>query len=208
VQGDICAPCCGSEREVSVSCPLNCEFLLEARRHEKIDSIDPAEMPNRDVEVTEEFLNEHDPLLAFLSEAVLGCALRTEGAVDADVREALAAIIKTYRTRQSGLIYETRPANPIAANVQKLLTERIEELQKALTEQTGMTTLRDAEFLGIFVFLHRIALHWDNRRPRGRSFLSFLLARQAQMVDQVQQQRQQQEQQSPPQAQTSSIILP
>jgi len=176
-----------------------------------MDSVDPAEIPNRDIEVTEEFLNEHDPLLAFVSEAVLGCALRAEGAVDADVREALDAIIKTYRTRQSGLIYETRPANPIAANVQKLLTERIEELQKALTERIGMTTLRDAEFLGIFVFLQRIALHWDNRRPRGRSFLSFLLARQTQVLDQVldhQQQQQQQHEQPSPQARTSSIILP
>jgi len=35
VRGEICSLCCGAEREVTVDCPLDCEFLREARRHEK-----------------------------------------------------------------------------------------------------------------------------------------------------------------------------
>ena len=35
VRGDICTLCCGSEREVSVACPLDCEYLREAHKHEK-----------------------------------------------------------------------------------------------------------------------------------------------------------------------------
>ena len=31
VTGDICSICCGNEREVTVDCPLDCPFLVEAR---------------------------------------------------------------------------------------------------------------------------------------------------------------------------------
>lgn len=30
----ICAICCGAEREVSIDCPSDCRYLLEARRYE------------------------------------------------------------------------------------------------------------------------------------------------------------------------------
>ena len=35
VNGEICSICCGNEREVSISCPLDCPYLVEARLHEK-----------------------------------------------------------------------------------------------------------------------------------------------------------------------------
>ena len=38
VRGDICSICCGTEREVTVDCPLDCEYLQEARRHDKARS--------------------------------------------------------------------------------------------------------------------------------------------------------------------------
>ena len=68
VHGDICAQCCGAEREVTVDCPLDCEYLLEGRLHER----SPEEgantpFPNRDVNVTEQFLRDHEPLVIFLS---------------------------------------------------------------------------------------------------------------------------------------------
>ena len=40
VRGDICSLCCGTEREVTVNCPLDCEYLQEARKHEKLSEFD------------------------------------------------------------------------------------------------------------------------------------------------------------------------
>jgi len=170
---EICSICCGNEREVSVFCPLECPFLMEARRHEKPREVNPEEVPNRDIPVTEEFLREHEPLLVFLSSRLLEAALTASGAVDSDVREALQSLIRTYRTLQSGLYYETRPTNLIAAGIHQKVQEAIDGLRKELAEKNA-TPIRDAEILGTLVFLERVELHENNGRPRGRAFIDYL----------------------------------
>jgi len=173
VSGEICSLCCGNEREVSISCPLDCPYLVEARRHEKPHELNPDEVPNRDVEVTEEFLREHEPLLVFLGSRILEASLAQPGAVDSDVREALESLIRTYRTLQSGLYYETRPTNLIAAGIHQRMQEAIEGLKKELAEKNA-TPLRDVEILGTLVFLERVELHENNGRPRGRAFIDYM----------------------------------
>src|SRR5579863_1170349 len=102
VRGEICSLCCGTEREVSVSCPLDCEYLRDARKHDKPLEFDEAQLPNRDIQVTDRFLEEHEDLIMFLGSVVATGAFETDGAVDFDVREALEALVRTYRTLQSG----------------------------------------------------------------------------------------------------------
>ena len=145
------------EREVTISCPLDCPYLVEARRHEKPHDLNPDEVPNRDVQVTEEFLREHEPLLVFLGSRLLEASLATAGAVDSDVREALQSLIRTYRTLQSGLYYETRPTNLVAAGIHQRMQEAVEGLRKELAEKNA-TPLRDVEILGTLVFLERVEL--------------------------------------------------
>jgi hypothetical protein len=94
--------------------------------------------------------------------------------VDGDAREGIEALIKTYRTLESGLIYETRPNNPYAADIQEALKQGIDELRKRLAETSGMQTLRDADVLGALVFLQRLELQHNNGRRRGRAFFDFL----------------------------------
>ena len=130
-------------------------------------------MPDKDIRITEDFLRERDDLVAWLSGALVR-AMESERAVDADAREALSALIRTYRTRESGLIYETRPANPYAAALQDRLNGAIEELRKRAAESSGMHSLRDADILGVLVFLERIELQYANGRRRGRAFFDFL----------------------------------
>lgn len=146
---------------------------MEARRHEKPREVNPEEVPNRDIQVTEEFLREHEPLLVFLSSRLLEAALTAAGAVDSDVREALQSLIRTYRTLQSGLYYETRPTNLIAAGIHQKMQEAIEGLRKELAEKNA-TPIRDTELLGTFVFLERVELHENNGRPKGRAFIDYL----------------------------------
>ena len=102
-------------------------------------------------------------------------AMEKGKAVDSDAREALEAMIQTYRTRQSGLIFEATLTNPYAADIQAALNSMIEELGKKVEEATGTNTVRDADLLGTLIFLQRLGLQYDNGRRRGRVFYDFLM---------------------------------
>ena len=173
VAGDICAVCCGTERENTVDCPSSCEHLQAARKHEQPAAVDEQNFPNKDIRLTESFVRDHEHVVMWLTLA-LARAMEKERAVDSDAREALDALIRTYRTRESGLIYKTRPQNPYAAAIQDELRKSVEELHKRVAEEQGMQTLRDADVLGSLVFLQRLELSHSNGRRRGRAFLDFL----------------------------------
>jgi hypothetical protein len=174
VGGDICPQCCGAEREVTVDCPLDCEYLLEARRHERPQDVDPDKFPNPEIRVTEGFLRDHADLLVFSARSLLDAAFAS-GASDFDMRESLDAMIRTLRTAESGLIYQSRPQNPYADAVMQRFNESLDQFRKQLHDSMGMHTIRDSEVLGILVFLQRMELTHNNGRRKGRSFLSFLM---------------------------------
>ena len=166
VGADICPQCCGTGREITIDCPLDCLFLQEARAHERPAALTREDIPNLDIELKESFVEEHEQEVMTLSLA-LARAMEHEKAVDLDAREAIESLVRTYRTLQSGLIYETRPQNPYAAGIQERLMKSIEELRKSMT-------LRDADVLATLVFLQRIEIQHNNGRQRGRAFFDFL----------------------------------
>jgi hypothetical protein len=172
VSADICPVCCGTERENTVDCPLDCEHLQVSRVREKPAPISAGDVPNQDVRLTEDFIREHEELIVWLTMA-LTRAMDKERAVDFDSKEALDALIRTYRTLETGLIYETRPQNPYAAAIQTAIRDSVEELRKHEAKE-GMHKLRDADVLGALVFLQRLEIQHDNGRRRGRAFFDFL----------------------------------
>lgn len=174
VTGDICSICCGTEREVTVECPFACEYLQEARIRERPPELKHADLPNKDIRVSEKFLGDNEPLLLFVSNRLLETALQSAGTNDFDVREALEALIKTYRTLESGLYYESRPANPLAAHLFQEVQSGIQTYRDNLARDTGMNTTRDTDILGVLVFLQRMELQQNNGRKKGRAFLDFL----------------------------------
>jgi hypothetical protein len=171
IRGEICAPCCGEEREQTIDCPLECEYLREARRHEKLPKRDPAAMPHREIGVTGAFLEQEKVLTAVLGGALLSAALHTPGAIDADVHEAIDAHVRTLQTASSGLIYTTRPANPVAAQIQERFAAELHRFREQVAQRTGVHSIRDADVLRVLVFFRRVAWEHDNGRRRGRAFL-------------------------------------
>jgi hypothetical protein len=135
---------------MTLDCPLDCEFLREARKHERPVEVNPDEFPNQDIRLNETFLRDHELLLLAVGRAVLEAALETPGAVDYDVRDALAALIRTQRTLESGLYYETRPDNAVAAELCRRIHQDVAEFRRAETEQSQMTKTRDTDVLGVF----------------------------------------------------------
>ena len=174
VNGEICTICCGREREESVDCPLDCVYLQDAHKHERVRDVDPSTVPNRDIEVTESFLHSNDILMAFIAASLVDGALQNKGVTDWDIREALDALTKTYKTLRSGLYYETMPENRFAAGMVRYVQDKVVDLRKRETEATGSTTIRDSAILGILVFLQRLEYSHNNGRKRSRAFLDFL----------------------------------
>jgi hypothetical protein len=166
--------CCGAAREVTVDCPLDCEYLREGRRHEKPQARNADEFPNRDIQVPEKLLRANEPLLTFLSLTIFHTAMQVPGAVDGDVLEALDGLIRTYRTLASGVYYESRPNNPLAGAIYGAVQGALAEYRSSEQQNLGMTKTRDADVLGLLVFLQHFALYRDNGRRRGRAFLDGL----------------------------------
>jgi hypothetical protein len=174
VRGDICSICCGTEREETVDCPLDCEYLREARLHEKPPEVDPDKFPNREIEVSEDFLRKKEDLLLFLSQTLFRAAMETAGANDNDAKDCLDALIRTYKTLESGIYYDTRPSNMIAGVIYQRLQAALEQYRQELARQLGMQTIRDTDMLGICVFLQRLEIQHNNGRRRSKAFLDFL----------------------------------
>lgn len=168
IAGDICSRCCGDQREVNISCPLDCQYLQEAHRHERPSELNYDDLPNKDIRVNEDFLDDHKDLAFFCLSAVVDAGLRTPGAVDFDILSAVDALIRTYRTADSGLIYETRPEDKIAAAVQDQITRSLTDFQKE------RAPFRNADVMRCLVFVQRYALMQHNGRPRGRAFIDFV----------------------------------
>jgi hypothetical protein len=158
---------------VTIGCPFTCEYLREARKHEPLAEIDPAKMGHPEIRVTEEFLEAH-PIPIFAISSALTAGSAEIGVLDSDARQALASLIQTYRTLQSGVIYESLPANPLAANLHRLVQRSLAEIRREETEELGITKTRDDDVLRALVFFERLALDRDNGRPRCRAFLDML----------------------------------
>ena len=163
VQGDICSICCGNEREVTVPCPLDCAYLREAHARETPVELNPG-IPNADIQVPERFLIEQQRFLSGLGAVFHRAIGNADGVVDSDLREALDALTRTYRTLSNGLIYDSHPMNPFADRIYRAIREWLQGRKE-----------RDADILGCLVFFQRAGLRLNNGRVKGRWFIEFLL---------------------------------
>ncbi len=159
---------------MTVDCPLDCEYLVEARRHEKPVGVAASAIANQDIRISDSFLRDHEPLVIVCGRMLFEAAATVPGAIDTDVRETLEALIQTYRTLDSGLIYESRPSNPLAAAIQQGFEQRFRTWSAEVTERAGMAVIRDREVMGVLVFLQRLELMNNNGRRRGKAFLDIL----------------------------------
>jgi hypothetical protein len=173
VRAEICSQCCGTEREVTVDCPFECEYLQQAWQREKPPQVAPGQLPNSDIRLTDKFIREQEELITVLGAILLESAMEVPGAVDYDVREALEALIRTYRTLESGLYYETKPENPLASAIQQGFQKRVQDMREKLVKNSR-GSVRDADVLGGLAFLQRLGLQHDYGRRRGRALLGFL----------------------------------
>jgi hypothetical protein len=174
VQGDICTICCGTEREQTIDCPLDCEFLRHAHEHEHKPDVPDHLLPDVGVVVEEDFIRRYEWVLMLAGSAIVDAYKEFPATTDFDAREALAALVKTWQTLESGLVYETKPANPYAAAICDAVRARVADIQARLAENGEPGYLRDSAVLKLLIFLRRLEYLDNNGRKRSRSFLDML----------------------------------
>ena len=179
VHGRICPQCCGEQREVTLDCPSDCPYLVQAHQHEKpraADQIDPAGLFLQ-VEVSDRFMYEKEHLLMGLTYALAKAARADRSLHDLDLIAALSVLSKSYERRvNSGLHYE----QPLTSEAQRRAVAEIENMVKEYREaeqtHTGYSSLRDSDVLKALVFLMRLAHGRTSGRPKSRAFVEFLFA--------------------------------
>jgi hypothetical protein len=175
----ICPQCCGEQREVTLDCPSDCPYLLQAREHEKprpADHLDAAGL-FLDVEIGDQFMYEHEHLLLGLTFALAKSARADRTLHDQDIISALTALTTSHeRLANSGLHYE----QPITSELQRRVAAEVEtmlkEYREAELQHTGLSTLRESDVLKALVFLVRLAHGRTSGRPNSRAFVDFLFA--------------------------------
>jgi len=200
VHGKICPQCCGEQREVTLDCPSDCPYLLQARQqtrehatghhgstHDELpcprdgeDWFRELELP--EVEIAEQFLYEREELILGLSFALAKSAraersLDGRSLMDRDLIAALSSLAKSYQTLvNSSLIYEPTTANLAHQSIAREIETMVREFREAEEKQLGYNRLRDSDVLKALVFLSRLGLSRTSGRLKSRAFVDFLFA--------------------------------
>lgn len=179
VHGRICPQCCGEQREVTLDCPSECPYLIQAREHEKprsADQIDPAALFLQ-VEVPDQFMYEKEHLLMGLTYALAKTARSDHSLHDQDLIASLTVLAKSYERRvTSGLHYEQPLTSDSQRRVANELETMLREYREAEQKHIGYSTLRDSEVLKALVFLLRLVHGRTSGKPKSRAFVEFLFA--------------------------------
>ena len=163
VHGKICPQCCGEQREVTLDCPTDCPYLLQARQqareHAKAQNERPGERDREalfpEVEITEQFLYEREELILGLSFALVKSAgaersladrslaerslanrsLADRPLMDRDLIAALSSLAKSYQTLvNSSLIYEPQTANVAHQAIVRDIAREVETMVREFRE--------------------------------------------------------------------------
>lgn len=171
----ICAVCCGTEREVTISCPPDCAYLVAAHRYEDEHKRTlPPDTPFLEERIPQEILHTHQQLMAALAFQTAKFAANEPSVADPDAIAALAALAATYKTLQSGLLYEKVPEIPVQRDLYLALSQFLNEIKQKAAESGQSAALKDVAIFQVIVFLYRMGLLRSNGRPRSRRFIEFL----------------------------------
>jgi hypothetical protein len=171
----ICAVCCGTEREVTISCPPECAYLVAAHRYEdEHKRALPEDTPFLDERIPQDILHTHQQLMTALAFQTAKFASNEPATADPDVTASLAALASTYKTLQSGLLYEKVPDIPVERDLYLTLSQFLTEIKQKAAESGNSAALKDTAIFQVIVFLYRMGLLRSNGRPRSRRFIEFL----------------------------------
>ena len=170
----ICAVCCGTEREVSIDCPVDCGYLVAAHRYEEQHQRTlPPGTPLLDVRLTSDIIHTHQQLLSALAFTIARFCAEHREANDVDVLAAMESLAEAYKTLTAGIVYEQRPALPVQRELYEALSKFFVESEQKQA-QASFGHAKDSEIYQLLVFLYRMGLMHTNGRSRSRRFIEYL----------------------------------
>lgn len=172
---NICAVCCGTEREVTIDCPPDCSYLVGSRAYDfRRKPVDWQKIPFAEVRIPQEFAQTHAPLLTALISSVSRYAAEHRPVVDSDVIAAFEALAVTYRTLSSGVYYEKPPDYLYRRELYGVLKTAVDEFKQSENQRLGLATIRDSDIRDALTFLAQLGALHENGRPKGRAFLDLI----------------------------------
>jgi hypothetical protein len=177
----ICAVCCGTGREVTIDCPVNCAHLLAAHRYENEHPRSlPEDTPLLGEKIPHDTVRAHQQLMSALAFSIAKFCAVQPAVTDTDVLAVLQALAQTYKTLGSGIIYEKPPDAPLPRELYAAMMALLTEVKKQQAERANAAGWKDSEVFYLLAFLYRMGLLRTNGRPRSRRFIGFLRSQFAQ----------------------------
>jgi len=171
----ICAVCCGTEREITIDCPVDCTYLAAAHRYEdEHKRTVPLDTPFLEERIPEDTLHVHQPLMAALAFTIAKACMGQPAATDSDVLAALSTLAESYKTLISGIYYEKLPDIPVQREIYNALTALLDDLKQKQAAAGTLESLKDRDIFYVVIFLFRMGLVRSNGRPRSRRYIEFL----------------------------------
>jgi hypothetical protein len=171
----ICSVCCGTEREVTIDCPVDCPYLVASRQYDRErKEFDWSKLPFSDVRIHPRFARDHGPLLTGINYAICAFAREHHEAVDEDIIGALQALAESYRTLSSGIYYEKPPDYHLQLEFYNALKAALHDFKEAESQQVGLGVTRDSDIRDALIFMTQLGAQQQNGRPKSRAFLDLL----------------------------------
>ena len=160
---------------MTVDCPLDCPHLRDARKHDRPVPLAEEQIPNREIRVSEEFLEQHEALPCRHGPSPGECRADHPG------RRGLRPAGGSSRpdphpshARQRTVLRERAGERRGCQHLPSRCKAELQAFRREETERLGLARTRDADVLAILVFFERLELDRNNGRRRGRAFLDFL----------------------------------
>jgi hypothetical protein len=163
--------CCARKREVEIDCPLSCAYLREGYSYEQGKT--PVE--NRTAQITENrtfdrsFIIANEPFLLHLWQVIWETFQSVPQIHDSDILSAFTALEKTYRTLDTGLYYDSKPAQSVPQMVYLKLKEAIDA--QLANPDANKPHVKLSTVLDCLVFQQQLVQMRSSERPLSRGFL-------------------------------------
>jgi hypothetical protein len=141
--GQICPTCCGEKRVLEIACPEDCQYLSSGLSYQLLKKRVGALQHEDDPLLRRKYYDVHSnypEILTGLEETIIRFAQGLRSLRDRQVHDSVALVLKTYRTEQSGVIYEHTGSDPIVNSLGRDLKTFLEGHRKLDQDQRFLKT--------------------------------------------------------------------
>jgi hypothetical protein len=177
----LCAQCCGEKRILEINCPETCEYLQTGRKREGEEHAKILHLLSpQDLQKYRHVLMSHQDILARIEYAIGRERILSHDLMDKDVAEAVAILLKTYKTEDNGILYETVSENLRVEPVRRELRSVIEKMRNPEGNKNQGIIAAEKLHLPLdaiiecLEFIQAVMTAYQEKRSSGRDYVDLL----------------------------------